>query len=506
MVGGAGGWTSPCWRACDRHRGRLSADGPLCARAGGPARAMWSVRRVCRVSDPAAGAGRAPRLGASPGSGCGLGRRTGAGPGQPGVRTRHRPGRARSGFRAAGRGLRRQAGPGVAILAVGLALSALVPIALLPVALPEAFVGYVFPTEYLGWLGGGARASCAASCPTSWRWCDRSPSARPSSGRRRRWPMPSIARPRPEPAAEQVRGAVVAYGTGVDLYAALRDVAAAVDLEELDELSGDLAQARHLGKGVGDVLAEHERGLRDGERNRRWAPPRWSSPSSPRSSPGSTCPSSCCSSCCPCSYRLSDPSEGGDGTARPPGRPVRGAWIRLWSDERGLTTLDTRSRPGPSSSSWRQPSWPGTRARHQIGDLIEQPLNGGCCRACARLALHPRRSERGVATVELPCRAARPHSGSARRRRLRPDRVLRLLVYWQRRPAPVRRPSSGRQHGGPRADRDRASYAASTWPGRGSSSSWRSPTGGTDPRDGIDRRPGCDPVPAPGRFRSRASS
>ena len=45
-------------------------------------------------------------------------------------------------------------------------------------------------------------------------------------------------------------------------------MAAAADLEELDELAGSLAQARHLGKGVGEVLAEHERGLRDGERNR----------------------------------------------------------------------------------------------------------------------------------------------------------------------------------------------------------------------------------------------
>src|SRR5580765_3761628 len=41
---------------------------------------------------------------------------------------------------------------GLAILLIGLALSALLPIALL-VALPVAFVGYVFPTEYLGWLG-----------------------------------------------------------------------------------------------------------------------------------------------------------------------------------------------------------------------------------------------------------------------------------------------------------------------------------------------------------------
>ena len=68
--------------------------------------------------------------------------------------------------------------------------------------------------------------------------------------------------------ARQVRSAVAAYGTGVNFYAALTDVAAASDLEELDELSAALGQARRTGKGVPDVLAEHERSLREAERNR----------------------------------------------------------------------------------------------------------------------------------------------------------------------------------------------------------------------------------------------
>jgi tight adherence protein C len=157
---------------------------------------------------------------------------------------------------------------GVAVLAVGLALSAIVPIALL-VALPVAFVGYIFPTEYLGWLGRRRQSQLRRELP------DFLALVRPLAERH------SLERAVSQVAdalhrasngrnllGEQVRGAVAAYGTGVDLYAALRDVAAASDLEELEELAGSLAQARHLGKGVGDVLAEHERGLRDGERNR----------------------------------------------------------------------------------------------------------------------------------------------------------------------------------------------------------------------------------------------
>jgi Flp pilus assembly protein TadB len=157
---------------------------------------------------------------------------------------------------------------GAAILAIGVALTPLVPVALL-VALPFAFVGYVFPTEYLGHLGRRRQNQLRRELP------DLLALVRPLAERH------TLERAVSEVAdalhrasgganllAEQVRSAVAAYGTGVDLYAALRDVAVAADLDELDELAGSLAQARHLGKGVGEVLAEHERGLRDGERNR----------------------------------------------------------------------------------------------------------------------------------------------------------------------------------------------------------------------------------------------
>lgn len=157
---------------------------------------------------------------------------------------------------------------GLAILAVGIALTPLVPFALL-VALPMAFIGYVFPTEYLGWLGRRRQGQLRRELP------DFLALVRPLAERQTlERAVSSVADALHRATGgknllgEQVRSAVAAYGVGVDLYAALRDVAAAAELDELDELAGSLAQARHLGKGVGDVLAEHERGLRDGERNR----------------------------------------------------------------------------------------------------------------------------------------------------------------------------------------------------------------------------------------------
>ena len=157
---------------------------------------------------------------------------------------------------------------GVAILSVGFALSPFLPFATVA-ALPVAFAGYVFPTEYLGWLGRRRQGRLRRELP------DFLALVRPLAERHaleRAFSDVADALHRATGGrnllAGQVRAAVAAYGTGVDLYAALRDVAAAADLEELDELAGSLAQARHLGKGVGEVLAEHERGLRDGERNR----------------------------------------------------------------------------------------------------------------------------------------------------------------------------------------------------------------------------------------------
>ncbi|MFN8629196.1 MAG: hypothetical protein U0838_02410 [Chloroflexota bacterium] len=137
-------------------------------------------------------------------------------------------------------------------------------------ALPVAFAGYVFPTEYLGWMGRRRQSQLRRELP------DFLALVRPLAERHAlERAVADVAEALHQATGgrnllkSQVRSAVAAYGTGVDLYSALRDVAAAADLEELDELAGSLAQAEHLpGKGVGEVLAEHERNLRDGERNR----------------------------------------------------------------------------------------------------------------------------------------------------------------------------------------------------------------------------------------------
>jgi tight adherence protein C len=154
------------------------------------------------------------------------------------------------------------------ILGVGLALTPLFPFALI-VALPVAFVGYVFPTEYLAARGRQRRDQLRRELP------DFLALVRPLAERHGlEHSVADVANALHAGSdggnllARQVRGAVAAYGTGVDLFAALSDVAAAADIEELDEIAGSLAQARRLGKGVTEVLAEHERSLREAERNR----------------------------------------------------------------------------------------------------------------------------------------------------------------------------------------------------------------------------------------------
>jgi Flp pilus assembly protein TadB len=157
---------------------------------------------------------------------------------------------------------------GFAILGIGLALTPLFDLALI-VALPLAFVGYVFPTEYLGALGRRRKAQLTRELP------DFLALVRPLSE------SPGLERAMATVAdelhaasngenllARQIRSAVAAYGTGINFYSALADVAAAADLEELDELAAALGQARRTGKGVPDVLAEQERSLRESERNR----------------------------------------------------------------------------------------------------------------------------------------------------------------------------------------------------------------------------------------------
>ncbi len=136
-----------------------------------------------------------------------------------------------------------------AILAVGVALTPLFSAALL-VALPIAFVGYVFPTEYLASRGKARQAQIARELP------DFLALVRPLAAKHGlEHAVADVADALHEASAggnllaRQIRGAVAAYGTGTDLYAALRDVAAASDIEALDELAAALAQSRKLGKG-----------------------------------------------------------------------------------------------------------------------------------------------------------------------------------------------------------------------------------------------------------------
>jgi Flp pilus assembly protein TadB len=157
---------------------------------------------------------------------------------------------------------------GGGILLAGITLSAVVPILFL-VALPAAFVGYVFPTEYLAYRTRKRQAELLRELP------DFLALVRPlaaKSGLEHAVAEVSDALHEASGGqhllAEQVRSAVAAYGIGSDLFDALRDIATAADLEALDELAASLGSSRRLGKGVAEVLAEHERSLRDDERNR----------------------------------------------------------------------------------------------------------------------------------------------------------------------------------------------------------------------------------------------
>ena len=155
-----------------------------------------------------------------------------------------------------------------AILATGVAISPFFSGGLL-LALPLAFVGYVFPTEYLGARAKSRQAQIARELP------DFLALVRPLAAKHGlEHAVADVSDALHEASAgsnllaRQIRSAVAAYGTGADLYTALRDIAAASDIEALDELAASLSQSRKLGKGVSETLAEHERSLRDAERNR----------------------------------------------------------------------------------------------------------------------------------------------------------------------------------------------------------------------------------------------
>jgi Flp pilus assembly protein TadB len=153
-------------------------------------------------------------------------------------------------------------------IVLGIAATPLFPFAVV-LALPAAFAGYVYPTEYLASRGRKRKAQLLRELP------DLLSLVRPLAERRGLEQSIAAVADELHAASEgtnllarQVRGAVAAYGVGADFYRALADVATAADLEELDELAGALGQARRTGKGVSDVLAEHERSLRETERNR----------------------------------------------------------------------------------------------------------------------------------------------------------------------------------------------------------------------------------------------
>jgi Flp pilus assembly protein TadB len=153
-------------------------------------------------------------------------------------------------------------------LAAGVALTPLFPAALL-LALPVAFVGYLFPTEYLASRGKSRTAQLARELP------DFLALVRPLAAKHGlEHAVADVADALHDASggqnllARQIRSAVAAYGTGTDLFGALRDIATAAELEELDELAAALSQSRRLGKGINETLDEHERSLRDAERNR----------------------------------------------------------------------------------------------------------------------------------------------------------------------------------------------------------------------------------------------
>jgi tight adherence protein C len=156
----------------------------------------------------------------------------------------------------------------LAVLATGAALTPLFGAALL-LALVPAFAAYVFPTEYLGWRARRRKAQLLRELP------DFLAVLRPLAERKPlEEALADVTSALDEASggrnllARQLLSAIAAYGTGASLFDALRDVAAANDLEALDELAMALGQVRHVGAGVPQALEAAERGLREEERNR----------------------------------------------------------------------------------------------------------------------------------------------------------------------------------------------------------------------------------------------
>ena len=198
----------------------------------------------------------------------------------------------------------------IAILGIGLALTPVFGFALI-LALPLAFVGYIFPTEYLGSLGKRRKAQLSRELP------DFLALVRPLAERKGLEQAIAAVADELHAAsngenllARQIRSAVAAYGTGTEFYRALADVAAASDVEELDELASRpwlrLAEPERVSPTSSPSTSAHSGRPSATACSAR---PRPSSRSSPRSWPASTCRCSSSSLSCPSSCRRWGGSE-----------------------------------------------------------------------------------------------------------------------------------------------------------------------------------------------------
>lgn len=158
---------------------------------------------------------------------------------------------------------------GGTVLALGLAFTPLLGGLAPLIGLVLGFGAYLFPTEYLAMRGRQRKAQLVRELP------DVLAVLRPLAERK---PLENAlsdvtgaidaASAGQNLLARQLLSAVAAYGTGANLFEALRDVAGTNDLPELEDLAMALGQARDVGVGVPEVLAATERGLREAERNR----------------------------------------------------------------------------------------------------------------------------------------------------------------------------------------------------------------------------------------------
>jgi pilus assembly protein TadC len=167
---------------------------------------------------------------------------------------------------------------GVSILAVGAVVAFAMPfpffIQFMILSLVEgaAFVGFLLPSRYLEMRAASRQQQLRRELP------DFLALVRPLAARQSlEQSMSQVADALHTASAgrnllaRQIHSAVAAYGfrdESTNLYKALADVAMVADVEEIKDLATSLEQAASFGKGVGDVLTETERYLREAERNR----------------------------------------------------------------------------------------------------------------------------------------------------------------------------------------------------------------------------------------------